>query len=967
MNAQQAALSADRLTGAEQGGAAGFVPLGGGAIAHLGVEMRRYRHPSGAIHLHLAADDSENAFMVALRTMPQDSSGVAHILEHLALCGSARYPVRDPFFMMLRRSLNSFMNAMTSSDWTAYPFATGNRRDFDNLLQVYLDAVFFPRLDPLDFAQEGHRLDFDGERLCHQGVVYNEMKGAMSAPDSILWHALCRHLFPTTTYGHNSGGEPRDILGLEYRQLLDFHRSHYRPDNAIFMTYGDIGAEQHQRRFAQLVLERVDGAPQPPMRVPLERRLREPVAATAHYSGDRSRPDAEQSQVVVGWLLGEAADLGEQMAARLLSAVLLGSAAAPLRAALEGSPLGTSMASISGLDCSQRQMLLVCGLAGVHRERTAEVERLILDCLERLAADGLEPGYLRSCLLQMELDERELGGDGYPLGLELMMDALAAEVHDGDALGALDGMGALDELRGRMRDADFVPGLIRRLLLDNSHRVRLDMHADSRMQERAERDERARLDAIQSAMSAPQLQAVRERAHSLRQRQAAEDDPSILPGLGLGDITPMARIPQPRRAELGGEPLDCQAVVSNGLVYQQTLVQVPHCGRRQLQMLGFYARLVGHLGLGADDWLQTQRRQLQTGRISAWLQMDNQPWLVISGCALQDDQGALCELMRDAMQGLRLDEAGRVAELLAQWRAAFRDRLTGGGHGLAMRAAASGLSPLATRDHQLHGLEALRLLERLCASGDAVEQMLDEMRRLQQLLPGQPRRHFLAGNGDALERAIRNWQAQPPLARSGGGLRRAPAPRTADGGRRELWAMDSAVNFCARAYPSVPGDHEDAAPLAVAAAILNNGWLHRALRETGGAYGGGARQDNRSATFHFYSYRDPRLEASLDDFEASVQWLANRRPDDADIEQAVLGLVAAMDRRGSPAGEALRWFHGRLQGRGPQQVQEYRQRLLAVNGAQVQSAARRHLAPERANVAVLGGRGAGPGWRRRRF
>ena len=229
-------------------------------IPSLNIQLQEYRHRvTGARHTHLASNDSNNVFLVAFLTVPQDSTGVAHILEHTALCGSQRYPVRDPFFMMIRRSLNTFMNAFTSSDWTAYPFASQNRKDFNNLLDVYLDAAFFPRLEALDFAQEGHRLeladpDDPQSPLLFKGVVFNEMKGAMSSPVSRLAQELQTQLFPTNTYHYNSGGEPVDIPNLTHEQLKAFHSRHYHPSNAVFMTYGDIPAAEHQNHFDDRVL-----------------------------------------------------------------------------------------------------------------------------------------------------------------------------------------------------------------------------------------------------------------------------------------------------------------------------------------------------------------------------------------------------------------------------------------------------------------------------------------------------------------------------------------------------------------------------------------------------------------------------------------------------------------------------------------------------------------------------------------
>ena len=284
-----------------------FEPLRQREIDSLNITVEQFQHRStGAMHYHLASENSENVFLVALRTVPVDSTGVAHILEHTALCGSERFPVRDPFFMMLRRSLNTFMNAFTSSDWTAYPFASQNRKDFANLLDVYLDAVFFSRLEPLDFAQEGHRVEFEepdnpNSDLVFKGVVFNEMKGAMSGITSTLWDALCRHLFPTSTYHYNSGGDPAHIPDLTYDQLNAFYRRHYHPGNAIFMTFGDIQAKEHQAVFEDRALQHFT-EPEGRIVVEPEMRLAQPLRAEEHYAFDEAAPLDEKTHIVLGWM-----------------------------------------------------------------------------------------------------------------------------------------------------------------------------------------------------------------------------------------------------------------------------------------------------------------------------------------------------------------------------------------------------------------------------------------------------------------------------------------------------------------------------------------------------------------------------------------------------------------------------------------------------------------------------------------
>ena len=321
-------------------------------IESLGLDVHEYVHrATGARHLHMATDTDENVFMVALKTVPEDSTGVAHILEHTVLCGSEKYPVRDPFFMMLRRSLNTFMNAFTSSDWTAYPFATQNPKDFDNLLSVYLDAVFFSRLDPLDFAQEGHRVELASDEpdapLVFKGVVFNEMKGAMSSVSSVLWDRLCFELFPTNTYHHNSGGDPEAIPDLSYDELMAFYKGHYHPSNAILLTFGNLPGSQHHDAFESRALHRFNKSKEV-IEVHLEQSFDAPKRATNRYALDDS-DSANKTHLIMGWKLGESSDLDAMLEAQLLSSVLMENSASPLMQWLETNALGTAPSPLCGL------------------------------------------------------------------------------------------------------------------------------------------------------------------------------------------------------------------------------------------------------------------------------------------------------------------------------------------------------------------------------------------------------------------------------------------------------------------------------------------------------------------------------------------------------------------------------------------------------------------------------------------
>ena len=309
---------------------------------------------TGAKHIHISNSDAENTFSVAFKTVPKDSTGVAHILEHTVLCGSKKYPVRDPFFSMLKRSLSTFMNAFTASDWTMYPFSTQNRKDFYNLMGVYLDAAFFPRLDELSFKQEGHRLEiennpdsYDSEayQLFYKGVVYNEMKGAMSSPDQVMVRSILHALYPSTTYRYNSGGDPAEIPSLSYEQLKEFHRRHYHPSNAFFYTYGGIPLKDHLAFIEAKVLKRfnrIDSETD----VDSQPRWRRPQSVSCPYPFNRNEDASKKCQVCVAWLTADIRDTFEVLALTLLEQILLGNSASPLRKALIDLGLGSLMPSI---------------------------------------------------------------------------------------------------------------------------------------------------------------------------------------------------------------------------------------------------------------------------------------------------------------------------------------------------------------------------------------------------------------------------------------------------------------------------------------------------------------------------------------------------------------------------------------------------------------------------------------------
>ncbi len=938
-------------------------------IASLGLTVEEYRHRvTGAPHLHLAADNDENVFMVAFRTVPMDSTGVAHILEHTALCGSERYPVRDPFFMMLRRSLNTFMNAFTSSDWTAYPFASQNRKDFDNLLAVYLDAAFFPKLDALDFAQEGHRLEFSEPEnpdspLVFRGVVFNEMKGAMSAPPSQLWHRLCHHLFPTSTYHYNSGGEPADIPNLTWQGLRDFHASHYHPSNALFLTFGNITAAEHQARFEDLALQRFQRSGRV-IAVGNEQRLTAPLRVTEPYAVD-GVDDEPKTHVVTAWLLGQSASLQDALEAQLLVNLLMDNSSSPLQAALETSTLGNAPSPICGLEDSMKEMVFVTGLQGCARDSHEAVEALVLDTLQQVERDGFSREAIESVLHQLEFHRREIGGDGYPYGLQLLLTALTSLNHRGDPVALLDIDPALASLRQSCEDPQFPVRLLRKLLLDNPHRVTLALEPDAGLGAREQAAEAARLQAIRDRLDDQARTQLVQQARALKQRQAQHDDPDILPRVTLADVPPSVTVLPEETLSLGDAPLSRFAVGTNGLVYAQCLLSLPAAlSAEALDLLPHYARLLTEVGIGNHDYLSVQQRQsLLCGGFSASASLrttlssfdSTRGYLVLSAKALNRNQAAMVALMQETLASVRFDEHDRLCDLIAQARSGRENSLTSQGHSLAMLAASAAVNPHAQLQHLLGGLESvvrLKTLDQSLGDDDAVAAFGERLQRLHQAVLAQGYRFLLVGEAATLPQATAALQhsfgtqcrpdAQVPV--------QLPALGTPGD---TVWTTRTDVNFCAQAFPTVTADHPDAAALTVLAGLLRNGFLHRAIREQGGAYGGGASHDTATGSFRFYSYRDPRLAETYRDFAASIRWAVDTAHDARSVEEAILGVIASLDRPASPAGEAKQQFHQQLFGRTQAFRQRFREQVLATTAADLQRVAATYLADSQGRLAVI--------------
>lgn len=943
---------------------------GSHAIESLNLTVEHFEHKTtGAAHYHLAADDPQNVFLVALRTVPMDSTGVAHILEHTTLCGSEKYPVRDPFFMMIRRSLNTFMNAFTSSDWTAYPFATENRKDFQNLLEVYMDAVFFPNLDPLDFAQEGHRFEFEdmtdaNSPLTYKGVVFNEMKGAMSSPIATLWQNFSAELYPTNTYHYNSGGEPKDIPDLSYQQLVDFHKNHYHPSNSVFMTYGDISALEHQTQFEELALARFQDKVEQ-VHVGLEQRYSEPKKVNGVYALDEEDTTAK-THIVLGWLLGENQDPLNVLRGHLLSAVLLDNSASPLRKVLEDTELADAPSPLCGFEESNKEMAFVVGVQGSEVEHADAIEQMILSELQRIVDKGVEQSQVEAMLHQLELSQREVGGDSYPYGLQLILHSLGGALHDGDPIALLDTDSALKQLEDEVKSADFIPSLIKKLLLDNPHRVRYVMSPDTELADNNEAEEKAKLKQIQAQLSDEEKQAIIDQAVALEQRQTQDDDPSILPEVTKDDIPTTIKHYDAEPVKIGDMPVSSYQCGTNGLTYQQLIIDLPELSDSEQAIMPLFNACLTEVGSGDRDYMQTQSHQAAvTGGISARSSIHSKvgdkngchSHFMLSSKALHRNQQAMTELMDETLKSPRFDETQRLKDLLSQIRSSIDHGITGNGHGHAMMAALQNYTPAASWKFARSGFAGIKTIKQLHDSlkenGAAMDELTANLTSIQGKISQANKQGLLisdeAGMPTAIESLNRVWSNEAAVDANQSAFSFAANQQAV----KQAWVTSTQVNFCAMAFPAVMSDHQDAPKLAVLGACLRNGFLHSAIREKGGAYGGGAAYNAEASGFVFYSYRDPRLMETYSDFVRAKEWLMGSDATQAKVDEAILNVISAMDKPGSPAGEMQKAFFQQLYGRTLDIRMAYRQGVISTTIDELRELAERYFDETKASYAVL--------------
>ena len=928
---------------------------------------------SGARLLYLACDDENKAFAIGFKTPPADSTGVFPILEHSVLCGSAKFPVKEPFVDLIKSSMQTFLNAMTYPDKTIYPVATTNEQDLYNLMDVYLDAVFNPAIytKPTIFEQEGwhYELDLpegveiegDGNpaslregTLRYNGVVFNEMKGALSDPMSVLDDAVNAALYPDTAYAHESGGDPRAIPALTYEQFLDTHARHYNPSNSYITLYGDLDVDRaltflDERYLSQpsAASRRMDAAvaagEDPSTLAPNPLDVQAPV--TCEYKRVEMATTPENALVGLGLVLGSALDRKRTIAADILFEALLGSNEAPIKKAILAAGLGGNVVSYTAAESLQPYELIMLQNAqpGVARE----LRRVFQDACRDLCEHGVPRERLEAIISSNEYDLRQRDY-GIADGVAIACDALSTWLYDDDAATlALKYGPVYKELRSEL-DGTYFEDLLRELVLENDHMALVEL-VPVDAAEGSEGAEATELAAKRDAMTDAELADVAERTAALRAAQEAEDTPedkATLPRLRVSDIGE-AR-PEPPLVVDTTAPIVClrHDIPTNRLAYAMQYFDLSSVAFEDLPYVTLLCRLLKqlptreHSAEELDNLLAGKLGFLSfTTEVMTQPDVDGvRPYLLVSAGALSEKIDALASLPREVWSSTLLADADadRVRDVLTQIRIGLEQGFINNGHSAALGRAMSYSSPSAVVREQLSGVDFYLFLRDLL---DHFDERLDDLRAKLTELAG---RIFVADGCMASftgsdEDFDAYWDAAGDLGLGAGndaasGTLVVPEPRD----RHEAFVIPSDICFAARACDPRRLGLDVTGAWAVAANALSYDYLWNEIRVKGGAYGCGFRAAGERQTA-FYTYRDPAIDPSIERVERAGAWLGSFEPDEAAFEGFIVSCVSGMDAPVKPYALTKRRNTTYLAGLDPHVREERRAQMLAATPGELRS------------------------------
>ncbi|MCD8382241.1 MAG: insulinase family protein [Clostridiales bacterium] len=913
---------------------------------------------NGADLVWLDREDENKTFAITFKTIPQDDTGVFHILEHSVLCGSDKYPVKEPFVELLKSSLQTFLNAFTFPDKTCYPVCSRNDRDFLNLIDVYIDAVLHPLsvTDDHAFRQEGwhYELEEPQGELTVNGVVYNEMKGAYADPDTVLMREMNALLFPDNCYGYESGGYPDAIPTLTYESYRASHRRFYHPSNARIFLDGSIELDAVLAKLDSFLsaYDRLEVDADIPMQSPVS-----PADRTVRYQVGPEDDGENKAILARGWVFGRFDEREKITACEALTDALCGSNEAPLKKALLEQGLAEDVEFQSWDGIQQRYVLLV--VRHTDERRQAQVWQTVERVLREQADGGLDRSRVASILNRMEFKARERDMGGFPKGLALALDCAESWLYGGDPAQNLQCGALYASLREKLAQGYF-EDFIRSGLLECPHQAAVCLLPSATLGEEKARRERERLAAVKAGWTEEETQTVIDRFCRLRERQGTPDSPQALaaiPTLSLADISPrLHRTPQ-EVTSVDGVTVLHQPLETGGILYLDLYFSLADLTLEELSRVSLLTSLLGRLDTAhysaidlrsaIDDCL---------GRFSATvlpLAPEGErerctPWLVVSASLLTGRRADAARLLLEMLTAVRFDDSAKLGILVTQLRLQLEQGIQASGHSFAAQRAGAYLSAQKTAVEAVSGIDYLRFLQQTERAqdglGDTLAGLFGRVFSRQRLT--------VSVTGELDTDWVRTLAAGLPDLPVG-----EPAACPCRPLAREGFLIPAEVSFAAKAG-SLPGAGRCTGSDLVGANLLTYDYLWNTVRVQGGAYGVGLRADS-DGSVRFWSYRDPSPRQSLNRFNGAGQALIQTARSGDDLTKYIVSTVGGDQPPLSARTEGFQAAAHRLSGDTWERRQQRYTEILHTTPAQLEAlGASLTAAAENAGICVIGGSAA---------
>ena len=911
------------------------------------------RHKKSGARLALLSNDDENkVFYIGFKTPPEDSTGVAHILEHSVLEGSRDFPVKDPFIELVKGSLNTFLNAMTYPDKTLYPVASCNDKDFANLMHVYLDAVFYPAIyrEPRIFYQEGwhYEMQDPSDELTINGVVYNEMKGAFSSPDDVLGREIVTSLFPDTAYANESGGDPDAIPNLTYEQFLNFHKKYYHPSNSYLYLYGNMDMAERLTWLDETYLSHFDKAEVEAV-IGIQKPFLKPVEIRKEYSVTDSEPLLHNTYLSCNIAAGDVLDREEYIAFQILDYALCSAQGAPLKQALLDAGIGQDV--YSDFDNGTRQPYFSIVAKNADEDRKDDFLRIIDETLSRLVQEGLDKKTLLAGLNYYEFKYREADFGSYPAGLMYGLQVMDSWLYDENAPFIHIEAGETYRSLRRKAEGRYFEDLIREKLLGNPHRSVLLLVPVRGLTDQKDRALAEKLAAYKASLSEEEIGRIVEQTHDLEAFQEEPDRPEDLAKIPLLSREDIRRKVEPvilEKRQLEDTEVLYHKIPTNGISYFRLLFDCSRVPGELFPYLGILKAVFGLVDTARYSYqeLFTQTDLLTGGIVPVTNIYTNAKDLSrqkitfeVKGKAFHENLESALDLAEEMLLRSDFSNQKRLNEILAELKSRLQSAMISGGHTIASGRALSYISKTAALQEVINGMDFYRLVERL--SGNWEEEKKTLPAKLEKLCESIFRKENLMLDFTAEEEE----QYDKFLAAA---QRMKDRLFTADvegtpyevslARKNEAYLSASQVQYVCRAGNYIKDGFPYTGALRILKGIMNNEYLWNNVRVKGGAYGCMC-SFGKSGDSFFVSYRDPNLGKTVQVYEQAPDFIECFAGDERAMTQAVIGTVSEMDTPMNPAAKALRALSLYLTNQTEEELQKERDQVLDATAEDIRALA----------------------------